>query len=235
MYGTIARLRVKPGMEASIQDEMRRVGARRIPGMVATYVYRMDRDPRESFLVVMFDSKEAYHANAQDPRQHEDYLRLLDSRRMRISMSGKGDCYDNAAMESFWATLKTELVNHEHYATHAQARASVCVSNSRNSSSNRWMSSSISWGSVAMIILGRGHPTSCVLRRSLADKFVQQHAGDHVQRLEDTFATMSAGRERRHLNLAVVEQKFHVFNRGDIRQVPLVVLQHVRNLLEIQL
>ena len=40
-------------------------------------------------------------------------------------MSGKGDCWDNAAMESFWATLKTELVNHEHYATHEQARASI--------------------------------------------------------------------------------------------------------------
>jgi putative transposase len=28
-------------------------------------------------------------------------------------------------MESFWATLKTELVHHEHYATHEQARASI--------------------------------------------------------------------------------------------------------------
>jgi transposase InsO family protein len=40
-------------------------------------------------------------------------------------MSGKGDCWDNAAMESFWATLKAELVNDAHYATHEQARASI--------------------------------------------------------------------------------------------------------------
>jgi transposase InsO family protein len=40
-------------------------------------------------------------------------------------MSGKGDCWDNAVMESFWATLKTELVNHERYRTREQARASI--------------------------------------------------------------------------------------------------------------
>jgi transposase InsO family protein len=32
-------------------------------------------------------------------------------------MSGNGDCCDNAVMESFWDTLKTELVNHERYET----------------------------------------------------------------------------------------------------------------------
>lgn len=54
-----------------------------------------------------------------------DYMHLLQTRGMQISMSAKGNCWDNAAMESFWATLKTELVNHEHYATHEQARASI--------------------------------------------------------------------------------------------------------------
>ncbi len=55
----------------------------------------------------------------------EDYLHLLESHNMQPSMSRKGDCWDNAAMESFWATLKTELVHHEHYATQEQARASI--------------------------------------------------------------------------------------------------------------
>ena len=40
-------------------------------------------------------------------------------------MSGKGDCWDNAVMESFWGTLKTELVHHERYKTREQARASI--------------------------------------------------------------------------------------------------------------
>ena len=55
----------------------------------------------------------------------EDYQRLLEDSGIVCSMSRKGDCYDNAVMESFWATLKTELVYHEHYATRDQARASI--------------------------------------------------------------------------------------------------------------
>ena len=46
-----------------------------------------------------------------------DYQRLLQSHNIGVSMSGVGDCYDNAAMESFWGTLKTELVYHRKYRT----------------------------------------------------------------------------------------------------------------------
>ena len=44
---------------------------------------------------------------------------------MRASMSRKGNCYDNAPMESFWGTLKNELVHHRRYATRAEAQASI--------------------------------------------------------------------------------------------------------------
>jgi putative transposase len=40
---------------------------------------------------------------------------------MRASMSGTGNCYDNAPMESFWATLKTELVFHRRDETRREA------------------------------------------------------------------------------------------------------------------
>jgi transposase InsO family protein len=40
---------------------------------------------------------------------------------MRASMSRKGDCYDNAPMESFWGTLKNELVHHRRYKTREKA------------------------------------------------------------------------------------------------------------------
>ena len=36
-------------------------------------------------------------------------------------MSDKGNCYDNAPMESFWGTLKSELVHHHQYKTRAEA------------------------------------------------------------------------------------------------------------------
>jgi transposase InsO family protein len=40
-------------------------------------------------------------------------------------MSCRGDCWDNAPMESFFASLKKELVHQENYRTRAEARASV--------------------------------------------------------------------------------------------------------------
>ncbi len=41
------------------------------------------------------------------------------------SMSRKANCYDNAVAESFFGTLKTELVSHERYRTHGEAKASI--------------------------------------------------------------------------------------------------------------
>jgi len=43
-------------------------------------------------------------------------------------MSRKGDCYDNAPMESFFHTLKTELVYQTHYATRAEAARDIFAS-----------------------------------------------------------------------------------------------------------
>jgi putative transposase len=55
----------------------------------------------------------------------DDYQELMARHGIACSMSGRGNCYDNAAMESFWATLKTELVHPAHYATRQQAKASI--------------------------------------------------------------------------------------------------------------
>jgi len=49
------------------------------------------------------------------------FTNLLDRFKIRASMSRKGNCYDNAPMESFWGTLKNELVYHQRYATRQQA------------------------------------------------------------------------------------------------------------------
>jgi putative transposase len=53
------------------------------------------------------------------------YRKLMQSAGLRASMSRKGDCYDNAPMESFFHTLKTELVHHRHYATWAEATREI--------------------------------------------------------------------------------------------------------------
>lgn len=66
-----------------------------------------------------------HHSDRGVQYASDAYQELLRKNRIEVSMSGKGDCWDNAVMESFWATLKTELVHHEHYATRQQARRSI--------------------------------------------------------------------------------------------------------------
>ena len=53
-----------------------------------------------------------------------NYQQLLGAHGMQVSMSRKGDCYDNAVMESFFSTLKSECVTGV-YSTRAQARQSI--------------------------------------------------------------------------------------------------------------
>jgi putative transposase len=54
-----------------------------------------------------------------------DYRKVMQSAGFQASMSRKADCYDNAPMESFFHTLKTELVHHRHYATRQEARREI--------------------------------------------------------------------------------------------------------------
>ena len=42
-----------------------------------------------------------------------------------VSMSRKGNCYDNAPMESFWGILKQELVYHRHFTTRQEAMSAI--------------------------------------------------------------------------------------------------------------
>jgi len=53
------------------------------------------------------------------------YRNLLDEFGMTASMSRKGNCYDNAPMESFWGTLKQELVHHRKYKTRQEAMQDI--------------------------------------------------------------------------------------------------------------
>ena len=66
-----------------------------------------------------------HHSDRGVQYASDDYRALLQRHQMQSSMSGKGDCWDNACTESFWATLKTELVHHEQYVTREQARQSI--------------------------------------------------------------------------------------------------------------
>ena len=55
----------------------------------------------------------------------DDYRSLVAQFGMRASMSRKGNCYDNAPMESFWGSLKNEMIHHQKYATRANAESAI--------------------------------------------------------------------------------------------------------------
>lgn len=65
------------------------------------------------------------HSDRGSQYASEHYQRRLKDERIVCSMSRRGNCWDNAPMESFFASLKKELVHHEDYATREQARASI--------------------------------------------------------------------------------------------------------------
>jgi len=77
MYGTIGHYRVKPGMEGQLVEQLRVFEAAKVPGTIAVYTYRMDADPNDYYIAVVFASKEAYWANAQSPEQDAHYRQLL--------------------------------------------------------------------------------------------------------------------------------------------------------------
>lgn len=66
-----------------------------------------------------------HHSDRGVQYASNDYARVLQQHGLQVSMSRKGNCYDNAMMESFWGTFKTELVHHLEYETLEQARQSI--------------------------------------------------------------------------------------------------------------
>lgn len=77
MYGTVARMRMKPGSEAKLLELQKSFEGERIAGYKTSYVYRMNDDPSVLFLAVVFDDKASYEANAASPEQNVRYERML--------------------------------------------------------------------------------------------------------------------------------------------------------------
>lgn len=69
MYGTVARMTVKPGMEQELAEQLESFEAVKVPGFIRSTIYRLDGDTNECVMAVVFDSKESYVANAESPEQ----------------------------------------------------------------------------------------------------------------------------------------------------------------------
>lgn len=66
-----------------------------------------------------------HHSDRGSQYCAHDYRALIDQLGFIASMSRKGNCYDNAPMESFWGSLKNELVHHRRFTTRAEAEAAI--------------------------------------------------------------------------------------------------------------
>jgi putative transposase len=84
---------------------------------VAALVMAYDRQKPAARLIVHSDRGSQYASDAFRDR--------LDDYQMMQSMSRRGNCYDNAPMESFFSSLKGEYLEHQHFQSHAQARAAI--------------------------------------------------------------------------------------------------------------
>ena len=66
-----------------------------------------------------------HHTDRGSPYASDDYRRELIASGMLASMSRKGDCWDNAVAESFFATARADVIDHAWYPTRASAEFSI--------------------------------------------------------------------------------------------------------------
>ena len=66
-----------------------------------------------------------FHSDRGSQYASQDVRSWLAERGMKQSMSGTGNCYDNAPMESFWHSLKVEETHGQTFSTRAEAKHSV--------------------------------------------------------------------------------------------------------------
>jgi putative transposase len=66
-----------------------------------------------------------HHSDRGSQYAASSYRQLLKAAGFQPSMSAQGHCYDNAAMESFWSTLKTEWLHQQKFPTRAQAHSAI--------------------------------------------------------------------------------------------------------------
>jgi hypothetical protein len=95
MYGTLARLRVTPGRMEDFRDYIREYERVNIAGFNWSHLYQSDKDPNEFWLAVGFEDANTYRSNAEDPAQHERYMKL------RALLDADPEWHDGTIVDSF--------------------------------------------------------------------------------------------------------------------------------------
>jgi transposase InsO family protein len=94
------------------------MGERMTPELPGRALFRAVQHHRPSAGII-------HHSDRGSQYCAEEYQSILRQFHFRVSMSRKGNCFDNAPMESFWGSLKTELVHHRNFATRAEAEGAI--------------------------------------------------------------------------------------------------------------
>lgn len=90
------------------------MGARMTKNLVSQSLFRAVASKRPAAGLI-------HHSDRGSQYCAKEFRKLLDQFNMKASMSRRGNCYDNAPIESFWGVLKNELVHHRRYATRQEA------------------------------------------------------------------------------------------------------------------
>ena len=96
MYGTVAHIRVKAGHGDELKGLMHDWNTERRPkvsGAMSGYLYQLDRDPQDWIMVALFQDKESYVANAEDPEQDQWFRKLMEH------LDGEPQWHDGEAFE----------------------------------------------------------------------------------------------------------------------------------------
>ena len=94
------------------------MGERMRPELTGRALFRAVQQHRPATGVI-------HHSDRGSQYCAQEYQELLRQFGFRVSMSRKGNCFDNAPMESFWGSLKTELVHHRNFATRMEAESAI--------------------------------------------------------------------------------------------------------------
>jgi len=79
MYGTIAKMKVKPGMLEKLSETMTvDEGGHRPDGALSMSVFQMDANPNEIWVIAISESREAYRAYSESPESNERYQQMSD-------------------------------------------------------------------------------------------------------------------------------------------------------------
>jgi putative transposase len=94
------------------------MGSRMTLDLTAQAIWRAVRSKRPAPGLI-------HHSDRGTQYCADDYRKLVAQFGMQASMSRKGNCYDNEPVESFWGSLKNEMIHHQRYVTRANAEAAI--------------------------------------------------------------------------------------------------------------